>query len=738
MAIDVDGARALDGVYEVYTWEDIADLVEPLVLEAELTVPEIVKQRVQPLVRLQPVPLLADGEVSYVGQPIAMIVARDRYVGEDALDHVEVEYDVLDPVIDPFDALRPDAPAVVGGTSDNVAIRVHGRVGDVDAALTTAHAVVRERYESHRHVAAPLEPRGVVASPDPLADGLVVYSSSQTVHRLRDIIAHGLRMTPTSVRVVAPDVGGGFGQKGIQYVEDVLVPFAARRLGRPVGWIEDRIENLTSSAHAREQVHEIVLAADADGRLMALRDDVVINLGAANMTGLVVPYNTLSHLLGPYVVPNIDITVRGVLTNTMFTTPYRGAGRPEAVFAMERAMDRLARALDLEPWEFRRRNLIPAHSLPYQTGLLYRDGTMQTYDSGDYPELLRRAVDIVGIDSIRRQKQESDDSRRIGVGFAMYIEGTGLGPFESGSVTVLPSGRIRVVTGAASQGQGHSTVFAQIVADDLGVDIDDVDLVEGDTAAIGHGVGTIASRSTVTAGNAIHQAAEAVRDRLLALAADRLEADPADLHIRAGVVGVRGSPGIGVSIGDLAAGQAPAAQPSHSTGPGAVISETAYFKPSSVTVASAAHAAVVEVDEETGRVSVIKYVVVHDCGRIINPLVADGQITGGVMQGIGGALYEEMVIDDDGQPRSATFLDYLLPTASEAPEFVLDHIETPSPLNPLGVKGLGEGGAIAPPAAIANAIDDALAHRGVHLRRGPFSPSRVLGELRVAAGRKIS
>jgi carbon-monoxide dehydrogenase large subunit len=731
-AIDATAARALPGVVAVYTWDDIVDDVERLVLEAELRVPEIVRERVRPVVRLQPLPLLAEHEVTHVGQPVAMVVATDRYVAEDAAELVEVDYETMVPLIDPLEAVLDTADPIVPGAPDNVPIAVHGSVGDVDAALATAHAVVRERYESHRYVASPLEPRGVVAVPDPLGDGLTVYASSQTVHRLRDIVAQCLRMPLGAIRVVSPDMGGGFGQKGIQYVEDVLIPYAARALGRPVTWTEDRIENLTSSAHAREQVHDIVLACDGDGRIVALRDDVVINLGSANLTGLVVPYNTLSHLLGPYVIPNIDISVRGVVTNTMFATPYRGAGRPEAVFAMERAMDRLARMMGIEPWELRRRNLVPTEAMPYETGLLYRDGTSQTYDSGDFPALLERAVDLSGIEEIRQRQREHECGERIGIGFAMYIEGTGLGPFESGSVSVLPSGRVRIATGATSQGQAHSTVFAQVVAERLGVAVDQIDLIGGDTAAIAHGVGTIASRSMVTAGNAFALAADTVRQRLLDLAAERLEADPGDLEIVEGVVAVRGMGGRGVPIGELAASQAPALQPSSSSGAGATVSETAYFKPPSVTVASAAHVAIVSVDEETGVVRVLRYVVVHDCGRIVNPLVADGQVTGGVMQGIGGALYEEMVIDEDGQPKSATFMDYLLPTASETPEFVLDHLETPSPLNPLGVKGLGEGGAIAPPAAVANAIEDALAGRGIHLRRGPFSPSRVLAALREA------
>ncbi|MDX6739584.1 xanthine dehydrogenase family protein molybdopterin-binding subunit [Actinocorallia sp. A-T 12471] len=733
--IDCGAARALDGVVAVYAWDDIRDTVSELFLEAEMRIPEQVREAIRPLSRLQPVPLLADGRVTCVGQAVVMVVAADRYVAEDAAELVEIDYSPLPALVDPLDALAPDAPVVVPGTEDNLAISVEGKVGDVEAALAEAVHVVTERYRSHRYVASPMETRGVAVSLDPRDGSLTVFASTQTPHRLREVIAGTLRLDPSDVRVTAPDIGGGFGQKGVQYVEDVLVPYAAHRLGRPVRWVEDRTENLTSSSHAREQVHDITLAADAEGRLLALRDDAVINLGNANLTGLVVPYNTLTHVIGPYVIPSLDLRVRGAVTTTMMATPYRGAGRPEAVFAMERAMDRLARKVGIEPHELRARNLVQPENMPHRTGLMYRDGTMQTYDSGNFPELLRRLVGHLDVAEIRRRQRDGDvaPGKRLGVGLALYIEGTGLGPFESGSVTVLPSGRIRVATGASSQGQAHQTVFAQVAADALGVPLDRIDLREGDTAAIGHGVGTIASRSMVTAGNAIHLAALAVRDQVLADAAGLLGVAPEDLEIVAGVVRPVDKPEAGIDLADLAARRAPLLVPGTSTGPGAVISETTFFKPPTVTVASAAHGAIVEVDERTGKTEIVSYAIVHDCGRVVNPMVADGQVTGGVMQGIGGALYEEMEYGPDGQPRSVTYMDYLVPTAAEAPPYVLDHIETRSTLNPLGVKGLGEGGAIAPPAVIANAVEDALGPDHVHVTRGPLTPSRVKDLIRAAS-----
>ncbi|KHL15229.1 carbon-monoxide dehydrogenase large subunit [Mumia flava] len=729
--VDLGAARELPGVVAAFAWDDLRDDVAPLVLEAEMRVPERVVEAVRPLSRLQPFPLLADGAVLCVGQPVAVVVAVDRYVAEDALELVDIDYAPLPALVDPLDALGPDAHAVAPGTDDNLAISVEGHVGDVDAALNSAVHVVTERYRSHRYVASPMETRGVAVTVDPHDRSLTVFASTQTPHRLREVIASTLGIDAGTVRVTAPDVGGGFGQKGVQYVEDVLVPYLARRLGRPVRWVEDRLENLTSSSHAREQVHDITLAADADGRLLALRDDVVINLGCANLTGLVVPYNTLTHVIGPYVVPALDLRVRGALTNTMFATPYRGAGRPEAVFAMERAMDRLAHQIGIEPHELRARNLVQPEAMPHETGLMYRDGTMQTYDSGNFPELLRRLVGHLDVDAVRtRQAAGASAGRRIGVGLAMYIEGTGLGPFESGSVSVLPNGRVRVATGASSQGQAHRTTFAQVAADALGVPWDRIDLVEGDTAAIGHGVGTIASRSMVTAGNAIHTAALAVREALLADASQILEIAVEDLELVDGSVRPVGIPDAGIDVAELARRRAPLLAPGTTTGPGATVSETAFFKPPTVTVASAAHGAVVEVDERTGTVEILRYAVVHDCGRVVNPMVADGQVTGGVMQGIGGALYEEMQYGPDGQPRSVTYMDYLVPTSAEAPPYVLDHVETPSTLNPLGVKGLGEGGAIAPPAAVTNAVEDALGPDRVHLTRGPLSPSRIRDHIR--------
>ncbi len=727
-AIDLSAAEALPGVLAVYDGAAVAGRIKPLLNAEELRVPPGIAA-LDPVNKLQPAPILATDEVTYVGQAVAMVVAESRYLAEDAIELIEVEYETVPAVVDVDAALAPDAPLVILGEEDNVGVHVRHGKGDVDAAIAGAAAVISDTFSTQRYVCAPIETRGLVARQDPFSGALTVWSTTQTPHRVRDHIAESIGIPVDDVRVQSVDVGGGFGQKGILVVEELLIPFAAVDLGRPVRWIADRFENLTADAHAREQVHHITLAADADGRLLAVKDRIVVNLGARNMVGLVVPYNALCHLIGPYRVDNADLEAVGVLTNTTFTSPYRGAGRPEATFAMERAMDRLALELGMEPAELRRRNLITAQEMPYQTGLLDRRGVPQEYDSGDYPQMFDRAVEMIDVPSVRdRQASGAGGDRRLGVGFALYLEMTGLGPFEGARVDVMPSGRVRLYTGCPSQGQGHRTVFAQILADTMGVAFDDIDVVAGDTATIPYGVGTIASRALVTAGNATAQAGGLVRQRILDAAASVLEANVDDLVLEDGRVTVTGTPSVGLTLAELIRSVPKLVGGSGSDG----LSETSYFQPPNYATASGVHAAVVEVDTTTGRIDIADYVVVHEAGRIVNPMVADAQIVGGVGQGIGGILSEHLRYDDRGQPITSTFADYLMPVSAMVPEVRLDEIVCPSPTNPLGVKGLGEGGAVGPPAAVANAVEDALRADGVVVRSGPLSPSRVLDLLQEA------
>jgi carbon-monoxide dehydrogenase large subunit len=723
--VDAAAARAMPGVVAVFTPDEVAPRTAPICVAGEAHTPERLLRELKPVDRAHPVPVFPTERVTYVGQPVAMVVAESKRAAQDAAEAVQVDYEPLPAVVDAAAALEPGAPRLEPGWPDNMALRVATDKGDPDAAFASAPVVVEEEIVTHRYVAAPMEPRGLLATVDPVNGALTVWASTQTPHILQTILATSLGQPAETIRVIACDVGGGFGQKGIQAVEDVLVPFAARELARPVRWSEERGENLMAAAHARDQIHRIAIAANADGRIVAVRDDVLVNFGAFNVIGLVVPYNTLSHLLGVYDVPHARICVRGVITNTTFTTPYRGAGRPEAVFAMERIIDRLAAKLGMDPADVRAKNVVPAAAMPYDTGLLYRDGNPQVYDSGDFPELLARARAIVDLDGIRaRQRAGAQaDGTLLGVGFAMYVEGSGMGPFEGATVRVLPSGRVEVATGACSQGQGHRTVYAQITADALGVPFGSVDVIGGDTAKIAFGIGTIASRSTVTAGNAIHAAATQVKERALALASDLLEAAPADLEVVDGKVTVKGADRA-VTLGQVAQAAIKGVLKQGKTGDG-MLADTSYFIPPTVTYASAAHAVVVAVDPETGVVKVLRYVVVHDCGRVVNPLLADAQVMGGVAQGVGGILREEMVYDANGQPLTGSFMDYAMPIAADFPDIELDHIESLSTRNPLGVKGLGEGGAIGPPAAVANAVEDALKPYGAVIRRGPLSPVRV-------------
>jgi carbon-monoxide dehydrogenase large subunit len=727
--VDSTQAREAPGVVAVIDGAAAAALAGPLVFEMARIVPEPVRRSVDPLVRVQPMPSLAVERVTYVGQPVAMVIAENRYLAEDALALIDVEYEDLPTVVDPEAALEPDAPLLEPEWGDNIAIAFDFKKGDPDAAFARAHVKIDERFRSHRYMAAPIETRGVVAAPDPYERSLTVWCSSQTPFLLRDFLASALGYSPDKLRVVAADVGGAFGMKGSIYPEDLLVPLAARELGRPVRWIEDRSENLAAATHGREQLHRIELAADADGRILAVRDRIVHNAGAFTTLGLIVPYNSLTHLLGPYDIESADISMRAVLTNTGVTAPYRGAGRPETVFAMERAIDRLARELGTDPADLRERNMVRPEQMPYSTGLIYRDGTDQVYDSGDYPGLLRKARELVDADELRAA--HATNGRRVGVGYAAYTEGTGVGPFETAKVSVEPSGRVLVHYGGASQGQGHRTTLAQITADALGVRFEDVEVVGGDSATLAQGFGSIGSRTLVVAGNAIALAAEEVRERATRIAAQMLEIAPEDLVLEGGAFHPKGSPDTSLPLADVASFLTPF-NPARPPGEPAELAAGAIYRPGPVTYAAGVHVAVVAVDVATGMVELLRYAVSHDCGRVVNPTIADGQIVGGVMQGIGGALYEQLAYDDAGQLLTGSFMDYLLPTVSEMPELRLAHLDAPSPLNPLGVKGLGEGGAIGPPAAIAGAVEDALLDLGVIVREGPLGPDRVRALIREA------
>lgn len=724
--IDVSNALRLDGVAAVLTGADIKGRISPFPESFEIhPIPWL--ENVKPVLQGPRPTALAQGKVHYVGEPVAIVVAEDRHKAEDAVDEIVVEYEELPVVVDPEESLKPGATLVHEESNDNVVFSFGVSKGNVDQALRDAPHRLRERFRHHRYCAAPLEGRGVVAWVEPKTNILTAWSSTQMPHLVRRQIAAQLDLPEESVRVIAPDIGGGFGPKVFVYPEEVLIPFLALELGRPVKWIEDRREHFVSTAHGRDQLHDVEFAFDEAGRMLALRDRLLLDNGAYNPMGLTDAYNTAAHLQGPYKIPNFSVTGTCVSTNKVPNAPYRGAGRPEAVFVMERCLDRVARQLRLDPAEVRRRNFVQPEEMPYQAGIFYRDGQPVCYDSGDYPETLRQALEAAGYEKLRKQQRDlRQQGRYLGIGIGCYVEGTGVGSFEGAKVRIDASGRLNIATGATGHGQGHETIFAQITADLWGVDPRDVTLVEGDTSSIPFGCGTFGSRSTVNVGTAIYEASARLKEKMLQVAAHLLEARPDDLEISQGKVFVRELPQRALSFGELARAAVPgwASKLPEGLEPG--LEATFYYVPPTVTWANAAHIAVIEVDLHTGKIELLDYVVSHDAGKLINPLLVDGQIHGGVAQGIGGALYEEIVYDQDGQLLSGSFMNYLLPGSMEVPKIKTVHIESPSPLNPLGIKGLGEGGAIAPPAAIANALEDALSPFGIGVNEIPLKPDRVL------------
>jgi len=705
--IDVGRALAVPGVEAVYVAADLGPLNGPL----PLLIPheDLQYGRTQSALALE--------KVRHVGEAVAFVVSVDRYVAEDAADLVDVEFEPL-PVVSSLEPagdvrVHDDMPHNVGG-------HYVRHVGDYAGARARAALVLKERLRLDRGTASPMETRGVVAIPE--GPNLTMYVSTQAPVALRAGLAHWFGLSEMNLRLIAPDVGGGFGPKVMMfYPEEVLVPFAAMRLKRPVKWIEDRREHFVATTQEREQIHDVEVAVSADGVLLGLKTTVLHDSGAYTPYGIQVPIISVTTLPGPYRLRNYDVEFRAVYTNRPTVTPYRGAGRPHGVFVMERMMDRIAEALGLDRLEVRRRNFIQPDEFPWDTGLIYQDWAPCKYDSGNYPELANRLSEW--LDGVRGEVAEARrQGRYVGVGLGFYVEGAGPGPYEGVRVRVEPSGKVQVATGVGTQGQGHYTAFAQVVAEQLGVGVDEVHVTTGDTAAMGWGIGTFASRAAVVVGNAAHLAAQAVAEKARTVAAHFLECDPAQVELSGGWA--RGPDGVGMPLGQVAA----RANPLRGTlqfGNEPGLEATRFFSPQQSTFPSGAHAAVVEVDPETGLMKTLRYCVVHDCGNIINPMIVEGQIHGGVAQGIGGVFYEKLAYDENGQLLTSTFADYLLPTATDVPRIETDHITTPSPLNPLGVKGAGEAGVIPCAAVYASALEDALRPFGVRITEMPLSPSRL-------------
>jgi aerobic carbon-monoxide dehydrogenase large subunit len=727
-AIDAAPALAMPGVHAVLTARDMPDRLATEPIPIPVPNPAITALRTQYA--------LAAREVCYVGEAIALVVADDRYVAEDAADAVKVEFEPLAAGSDCRAALADGAPPVHSDLATNVAAYVPLSYGDVDAAFAGAPHVFEEEIFQHRGAAMPLEGRAVLASHDPAADLLTVWSATQTPHICQRTIADLLARELTAVRVIAPFVGGGFGTKAPFYPEEIVVPVAAMKLGRPIRWIEDRHEHFLSATMERDQYWSVAVAVDHDGRILGLRGRMIHDNGAYLPWGIITPYIAATTFPGPYVVPAFRFETTVALTNRVPATVVRGAGRPQAVFAMERLMDRVARELAVDRAELRRRNMITPEQMPYSVGLVFRDGRPLVYASGDFPKSQRRALALSGWDGFRvRQERARSQGRYIGIGIGNYVEGTGLGPFEGATVRILPSGRVAVATGATTQGQGTITMLAQIVAGALGCRIEDVAVTAGDTQAISQGVGAFASRQAINAGNAAMIAGENVRAQVVALAARTLGVAETEIDVEDGRAVARGGNKPVLTFGELA--RLAQGMPGFSLSPGQTpgLEHTAWFAPPQASYCNGTHVAEVEVDPGTGAVTILNYVVAHDSGNVINPMIVDGQVQGGVAHGIGNALLEFMRYDGDGQPLTTTLADYLMPRATDVPDCDIEHVETPNPLNPLGVKGAGEGGTIPAPAAIVAAVEDALSPFGLHFAEIPLTPARIAAALRAAATR---
>lgn len=724
LGIDTSAARKAPGVAAVYTAADFGEV-------ASKTMPHMVPVAVikQPL-NYRP---LADKEVCHVGVPIAVVVAESRSAAEDAAALVEVDYEVLPAVVDWRTALDANAPRVHLGTPDNLVAALHGRFGAVEEIFAKASHVFSEKFETHRGGCHSMECRGVIAMVEPFGGGLTVWSSTQAPHMIRRLIADHLGRDERSVRVIAPDVGGGFGPKCGFYPEEIVIPLAAMRLQCPVKWVEDRTEHFQSTTQQRDQAWELEVAANKNGRLLGVRGRCVHDNGGYVPYGLVAAVTSLSAFPGPYALEAVDIKLDIVFTNLVPNTPVRGAGRPTTCFVLERLADRVAHELKIDPAEVRRRSFVRKDQFPYSTGMKARDGSPVSYDSGDFHACLDAVIERGGDDFEVRREQARRSGRYLGRGIASYIEDTGLAPFEGATICVEPTGKVVIQTGAASQGQGHATMFSQICADILSVKIEDITIEAGDTGVFPLGIGAIASRTAVTAGSSVHQASVAVRSKAIKVASEILEAAEGDLVLEDGAVRVAGAAGLNVPLGQIAARLNGMSGIPMFQGIEPGLSATAFFEARKTTFASGSHLAEVEVDVETGRVKILRYIVGHDCGRLINPMLVDGQVRGGVVHGIGNALFERMIHDENGQPVTTNYADYLLPTAPEVPRIEIIHFESRSPLNPIGVKGAGEGGTIPAAACIIAAIEDALRPFGVSITKHPVSPA-CIRELVKAAG----
>jgi carbon-monoxide dehydrogenase large subunit len=727
--IDASAAREAAGVAAVFTFEDL----RPHLREPRLRVALPTKSFRLDVNR----PVLAIDEVVHVGEPVAVIIAETRHAAEDAAELLDIDYDPLPAAGDCRQALAADAPKVHRAAPHNLVGAFDFHYGDVDAAFAAAPHIFRESFWLHRGGSHSMECRGVLAMPEVDGAGLKVWISTQTPHTARRMLCEVLGMDEEHVRVITPDVGGGFGPKLVFYQEEVVIALAARLLDRPVKWVEDRQEHFVSTTQERDQYWDVEIATDGAARVLGLRGALLHDHGAYTARGVNVTYASAVTVPLPYNIPAYRMDVSMALTNKVPVTPVRGAGQPQAVFVMERLLDRVARELGIDRAEVRNRNLVRPEQMPCTKPLALRGGRNIVLDSGDFIATQASAMARSGWSGFAERRQEAlVQGRYIGQGIANYVEGTGRGPYESVRIRVSGGGKILVCSGAAAMGQSTKTMLAQVVADQLGRDMGNIVVTTGDTAAVALGFGGFNSRQAVMAGASAHAAAQKMRQRIFEVAADLMDRSPDQLEIDGNEVVVAGNPLVRMPLGAVARGAAglPGFVLPGSCGPGmdivehVIIDDMAYSNGSAVVE--------VEVDPETGGVKLRKFVLAHDCGKMINPMLVDGQVTGGIAHGIGNALFEWMGFDSQAQPITTTFADYLLVSAAEMPEIEITHSESPSPFNALGVKGVGESGVLPTPAAIASAIEDALRPLGVRIDRAPLTPMALRKLIREAAQEK--
>ena len=718
--IDVSEARKHPGVVAVYTADDFGDYwkVGPL----QVPPPFAIKGA---QFNARPLPPIAKGKVRFSGEPIAVVIAESRYIAEDACEDIIFDAEPLPAVIDLEKGWEDTSVLVHDDLPSNMAALVKQESGNYEEAKKQADVVVSRRLVADHVIGGAMENRGLVVNWDERNQEMVVYATTQAPLPLRSAIAGRLGLVENQVRVITPYIGGGFGPKVMtSQADDVLLPWISMQLNRPIKWIEDRKENFLCTTSERDQVHHIEMALKKDGTILGVKDVFYHNTGAYNPYGMTVPLNTQTHTVSNYRVPNFYTEIRMVFTNEMVVTPVRGAGRSEAVFVIERILDAAAKELNMDPVELRLKNLLTEKEFPLNTGIIGQDFVVGVLDSGDYKSNLEKCAAMIDYEKFKKEIQPKarKEGKHLGIGVVAFTEGTAVGPYEGARITVGNNGRVSVSTGYSTQGQGHATVFAQIVAEQLNVKVEDVKVVTGDTAHFHWGAGTFASRGATIVGSAVHSAAVMVREKIFATASKLLEVPEDQVELCEGSVCEKGHPEKSIPLGTLAGIANPMrGAVDADVKPG--LEATAYYAPPHASTGSGACAMIVEVDPETCKVTIDRFALVHDCGTVINPLLLDGQIQGGVSMGIGNAFYEKVVYDENGQLMTASFMDYLMPQATDMPKKMeLGHNVHPSPLNTLGIKGVGEAGALPPPPAFCQAVEDALQIPGLYLTESNLNP----------------